>query len=144
MNVRRILEDPRELLELHEQEAEELRLREAIIDCLVALLEYRDLEEAGDGDWSIERDFLRHEIGELRKLERKIQRTNRTGLVLDPTSYDREAGDEPAEITDWDLDRLEYLGIIVPREACLVEVLPTETYRRLCFWEGWFAAPGRK
>lgn len=130
------LEDPRELLELHAQEAEERRLREAVVDCLAELLWFSESERTEGIDWSEERMWLRYEIADIRREERRVQRRNGTLLVLDPPSYDREAGDEPAEVFDWDLDRLAWHGITVPATACVVEALDPREYARRAMWEG--------
>lgn len=122
------IDDPRELLELHLQEQDELTTRAALIDCLVDVL---------GSDEPAERDCYRWELSQLRKIERKAQRVNGTMLVLDSPTFDLNAGDEPAEVTDYDLDRLAYHGISVPDSDCvIVETLDVDVYAQRAFWEG--------
>lgn len=104
----KITDNPMELMHEHEMEALETRLREAIVDVLVLMLDPCCGPDCED-HW-----FYRAELRDLRRQSVACSSSNHTELVLDSRTYDAEAGDEYAEVTEEDLDRLAYGGITLP------------------------------
>ena len=100
------LEDPRELLEQHEQEVLEADLHRAFIEVAAIMLDPSNLPE--------EREVYRAELRDVRCILCRVQRQNGTTLALDPRTYDADSGDEAAELTEWDVYRLAWEGTSIP------------------------------